>query len=53
MFAETQNTDVLMDKCVKFITANKGQTLAGDWMKKVEKSQNWPPESSKSSKITN
>ena len=37
-FAETHNSDVLMEKCAKFIAASKGTTLTGDWMKKVGKS---------------
>ena len=55
MFAETHNSDVLMDKCAKFIAANKGKTLAGDWMKKVEKSPKLAARiiKAKSSKITN
>ena len=38
IFAETHNSDLLMDKCAEFIAKKRKISIDDDWMKKTEKS---------------
>ena len=38
IFAETHNSDLLMDKCAEFIANKRKISIDDDWMKKTEKS---------------